>query len=105
VQEHVLLEAVLLVVGRRLEHDPHALADLVGNGTAVALQRARALDLALVMQVAALGGRAHDEGRSSTAQGGKARPSGAGVSPVALATAVLSMAGLEPSRKELNILG
>ena len=44
-------------------------------------------------------------GRSSTAQGGKARPSGAGVRPVALATAVLSMAGLEPSRKELNILG
>ena len=44
-------------------------------------------------------------GRSSTAQGGKASPSGAGVRPVALATAVLSMAGLEPSRKELNILG
>src|SRR5258708_27227190 len=45
------------------------------------------------------------KGKSSTAQGGKARPSGAGVSPVALATAVLSMAGLEPSRKELNIFG
>ena len=34
-----------------------------------------------------------------------ARPSGAGVRPVALETAVLSIAGLEPSRKELNILG
>ena len=45
------------------------------------------------------------KGRSSTEQGGKASPSGAGVRPVAFATAVLSMAGLEPSRKELNILG
>src|SRR6201985_3633728 len=44
-------------------------------------------------------------GRSSTEQGGKARPSGAGVRPVAFDTAVLSIAGLEPSRKLLNILG
>src|SRR3954465_12647522 len=44
-------------------------------------------------------------GRSSTEQGGKASPSGAGVRPVALDTVVLSIAGLEPSRKELNILG
>src|SRR5260221_3102411 len=42
-------------------------------------------------------------GRSSTPQGGKRRPSGAGVSPVALATAVISMPLFVPSRKELNI--
>ena len=37
--------------------------------------------------------------------GGNASPPGAGVSPVALHTAVLSIAGFEPSRKELNIFG
>ena len=42
---------------------------------------------------------------SSTLAGGYIRPYGAGVSPVALHTAVLSMAGFEPSRKELNIFG
>ena len=37
--------------------------------------------------------------------GGNSSPQGAGVSPVALQTAVLSMAGFEPSRNELNIFG
>ena len=41
----------------------------------------------------------------STGPAGYSRPSGAGVRPVALHTAVLSIAGLEPSRKELNIFG
>src|SRR5712691_6256614 len=39
------------------------------------------------------------DGRSSILVGGYASPYGAGVSPVALHTAVLSMAGLEPSSK------
>ncbi len=38
-------------------------------------------------------------------QGGKSSPPGAGVRPVAFATAAISMADLVPSRKELNILG
>ena len=41
--------------------------------------------------------------RSSTPQGGNARPSGSGVSPVAFATAAISMPLFVPSRKELNI--
>ena len=61
--EHVLFEAVLLVLGGRLEHDPHTLADLVGNGAAILLQRRRHLDLALVMELAALGDRPHHEGQ------------------------------------------
>ncbi|MNC88989.1 hypothetical protein D3C83_48730 [compost metagenome] len=44
-------------------------------------------------------------GISSTLAGGNSNPYGAGVRPVALQTAVLSIAGLEPSRKELNIFG
>src|SRR3546814_10919344 len=44
-------------------------------------------------------------GRSSAPQDGKARPSEAGSSPVALATAAISMPDLVPSRKELNICG
>jgi len=42
---------------------------------------------------------------SSTAAGGNASPPGAGVSPVALHTALISSAGFEPSRNELNIFG
>ena len=42
---------------------------------------------------------------SLTEPGGKASPSSGASSPVALAMAVLSMAGLEPSRKALNIFG
>ena len=43
--------------------------------------------------------------RSSREQGGKARPPGCGVSPVALHTAVISIPDFVPSMKELNILG
>ena len=39
---------------------------------------------------------------SSMEPGGKARPSDGALSPVAFAIAVLSIAGLEPSKKELN---
>jgi hypothetical protein len=42
-------------------------------------------------------------GRSSTPQGGNARPPGEGVKPVALATAAISIALFVPSRNELNI--
>ena len=42
-------------------------------------------------------------GRSSTPQGGNARPSGRGRQPVALATAAISIADFVPSRNELNI--
>src|SRR3990172_4832746 len=45
------------------------------------------------------------KGMSSTEGGGKVRRSGGATSPVALHTAVLSIEGLEPSRKELNIFG
>ena len=38
-------------------------------------------------------------------QGGKARPSGAGLKSVALAMAAISMPDLVPSRNELNICG
>ena len=36
---------------------------LAADGAAIALQRARDLDLALVMELAALGGRTHDKGQ------------------------------------------
>src|SRR4028118_1062125 len=42
---------------------------------------------------------------SSTLAGGYSSPSEGTDSPVALATAVLSIEGLEPSRKLLNIFG
>jgi hypothetical protein len=42
---------------------------------------------------------------SSTLAGGYSRPLLGTARPVALDTAVLSMAGLEPSRKLLNIFG
>ena len=41
--------------------------------------------------------------RSSTPQGGNSSPPGAARSPVAFATAAISMALFVPSRKELNI--
>ena len=44
-------------------------------------------------------------GMSSTLAGGYSRPLLGTASPVALATAVLSMLGLLPSRKLLNIFG
>lgn len=44
-------------------------------------------------------------GRSWTAQGGKASPADGASSPVALATAVVSIAGFEPSRKQVNMRG
>jgi hypothetical protein len=43
-------------------------------------------------------------GKSSTPQGGNARPSSGASSPVALATAAISIADFVPSRNELNIL-
>jgi len=45
------------------------------------------------------------KGMSSTLAGGYSRPLDGTERPVALLTAVLSMLGLEPSRKLLNILG
>ena len=42
---------------------------------------------------------------SSSARRREGRPSGCGVRPVALATAVISMPDFVPSRKELNIFG
>jgi hypothetical protein len=45
------------------------------------------------------------KGMSSTLAGGYSRPLEGTVRPVALATAVLSIEGLEPSRKLLNIFG
>ena len=52
----------------------------------------------------AFGTGPHDGWEVIDTRGGM-QPYGAGVSPVALHTAVLSMAGFEPSRNELNILG
>ena len=44
-------------------------------------------------------------GSSSTPHGANYRPSSCGISPVALATAAISIADFVPSRNELNIFG
>ncbi len=74
--EHVLLEAVLLVLGRGLEYDPHALADLVGDGAAILLERRGDLDLPLVMQVSAFRRRSHDERQVLDGAGREGKPVG-----------------------------
>src|SRR4051812_11912003 len=57
----VFLEAVLDVLGLRLHRHPHAHADVVGNGSAVGLQRGDHFHHALAFQHAAFALRARDE--------------------------------------------
>ena len=60
--DRVLLEAVPQILRVALENDPHPLADVVGHGRAVRVERRGDLDHALVVKAAAFGLRAHDVG-------------------------------------------
>jgi len=79
-------------------------ADVVGNHAAIGLERRDHFDLPFMMQMPRLRPQritweCHRRWRW------KQQTARRGVRPVALQTAVLSMAGFEPSRKELNIFG
>jgi len=87
------------------EHHEDAEADVVGDLRAVPSQGGDDFDLPFVVKHSAFLPGSHQRGDLVDRPGRVRSPSGAGVRPVALHTAVVSKDGFEPSRKELNIFG
>jgi hypothetical protein len=101
----IFLEAAADILSTTLDTDPYTIADIVWHLNAIPIETRDRFNYALFSNGPPSDFGRKTVGKSSIWAGGNDKPFSGGIRLHAWARAVHSIAGFEPSRKELNILG